>query len=61
MVIHSQTEMLRQRIYQIMAGFEDADNCDRLCRDGILHSSQLFAEGSLDAGNEIAPSCAFKS
>ena len=25
MVIHSQTEMLRQRIYQIMAGFEDAD------------------------------------
>ena len=28
MVIHSQTEMLRQRIYQIMAGFEDADDCD---------------------------------
>ena len=28
--------MLRQRIYQIMAGFEDADDCDRLCRDGIL-------------------------
>ena len=26
MVIHSQTEMLRQRIYQIMAGFEDADD-----------------------------------
>lgn len=25
-----------QRIYQIMAGFEDADDCDRLCRDGIL-------------------------
>ena len=36
MVAHSQTEMLRQRIYQIMAGFEDADDCDRLCRDGIL-------------------------
>ena len=36
MVIHSQTEMLRQRIYQIMAGFEDADDCDRLCGDGIL-------------------------
>ena len=36
MVVHSQTEMLRQRIYQIMAGFEDADDCDRLCRDGIL-------------------------
>ena len=25
MVIHSQTEMLRQRIYQIMAGFEDVN------------------------------------
>ena len=36
MVIHSQTEMLRQRIYQIIAGFEDADDCDRLCHDGIL-------------------------
>ena len=36
MVVHSQTEMLRQRIYQIMAGFEDADDCDRLCGDGIL-------------------------
>lgn len=36
MVVHSQTEMLRQRIYQIMAGFEDDEDCDRLCRDGIL-------------------------
>ena len=36
MVVHSQTEMLRQRVYQIMAGFEDADDCDRLCGDGIL-------------------------
>lgn len=36
MVVHSQTKMLRQRIYQIMAGFEDADDCDRLCRDEIL-------------------------
>ena len=26
MVVHSQTKMLRQRIYQIMAGFEDADD-----------------------------------
>lgn len=26
MVVHRQTEMLRQRIYQIMAGFEDADD-----------------------------------
>ena len=35
MVVHSQTEMLRQRIYQIMAGFEDTDDCDRLCRDRL--------------------------
>ena len=40
MVVHSQTEMLRQRIYQIMAGFEDADDCDRLRRDGILSISR---------------------
>ena len=33
MVVHSQTEMLRQRIYQIMAGFEDVDDCDRLCSE----------------------------
>lgn len=26
MVVHSQTEMLRQKIYQIIAGFEDADD-----------------------------------
>lgn len=32
---HNQTEMLRQRIYQIIAGFEDADDYDRLCRDGL--------------------------
>ena len=36
MVAHSQTETLSQRIYQIMADFEDADDCDRPCRDGIL-------------------------
>lgn len=36
MVVHNQTEMLRQRIYQIIAGFEDADDCDRLCGDRIL-------------------------
>lgn len=35
MVVHSQTEMFRQRIYQIMAGFEDTDDCDRLCRDRL--------------------------
>lgn len=36
MVIHSQTEMLRQRIYQIMAGFEDVDDCDRGRMDQMI-------------------------
>ena len=36
MVVHSHTEMLCQKIYQIMAGFEDTEDCDRPCRDGIL-------------------------
>ena len=57
MVIHSQTEMLRQRIYQIMAGFEDADDCDRLCGDGILkmcagrHIERLLRRQSVAAMN----------
>lgn len=51
MVVHSQTEMLRQRIYQIMAGFEDADDCDRLCRDGIL---KMCAGRSAPDGIDLA-------
>lgn len=51
MVVHSQTEMLRQRIYQIMAGFEDADDCDRLCRDGIL---KMCAGRSASDGIDLA-------
>ena len=51
MVVHSQTEMLRQRIYQIMAGFEDADDCDRLCRDGIL---KMCARRSASDGIDLA-------
>ena len=35
-VKHGLSEMLRQRVYQIMAGYEDADDCDRLRGDGIL-------------------------
>ena len=42
MVIHSRTEMLRQRIYRIMAGFEDADDCDMLCRDGLQGAEVRF-------------------
>ena len=53
MVVHSQTEMLRQRIYQIMAGFEDADDCDRLCRDGIMKMcAGRFASDEIDLASQ---------
>lgn len=35
-VVHSYGEMVRQRVYQIIAGYEDADDCDRLRSDGML-------------------------
>lgn len=35
-VVHSYSEMVRQRVYQIIAGYEDADDCDRLRSDGML-------------------------
>lgn len=50
-MVHGRTEMLRQRIYQIMAGFEDADDCDRLCRDGIL---KMCAGRSAPDGIDLA-------
>ena len=28
--------MVRQRVYQIIAGYEDADDCNRLRSDGML-------------------------
>ena len=53
MVVHSQTEMLRQRTCQIMAGFEDADDCDRLCRDGILKMcAGLSAPDGIDLASQ---------
>lgn len=36
LVVHSYGEMVRQRMYQIIAGYEDADDCDRLRSDGML-------------------------
>ena len=35
-VVHSYGEMVRQRVYQIIAGYEDADDCNRLRSDGML-------------------------
>lgn len=36
LVQHSYQEMLTQRIFQIAAGYEDADDCDLLRKDSIL-------------------------
>lgn len=35
-VVHTYGEMVRQRVYQIIAGYEDADDCDRLRSDGMI-------------------------
>lgn len=36
LIKHSYEEMLRQRIFQISAGYEDADDCDLLRNDSLL-------------------------
>ena len=36
LIQHSYEEMLRQRIFQIAAGYEDADDCDLLRDDSLL-------------------------
>lgn len=35
-VVHPLAEMIRQRVFQIAAGYEDADDCDRFRSDSIL-------------------------
>lgn len=58
MVVYGQTEMLRQRIYQIMAGFEDADDCDRLCRDEILKMcAGRSASDEIDLASQPTMTC----
>jgi len=41
LINHQQKEMLRQRLYQIVAGYEDADDCDLLRNDATM---KLMAE-----------------
>lgn len=36
LLVHSLEEMLTQRVFQIAAGYEDADDCDALCHDSML-------------------------
>jgi hypothetical protein len=43
-VRHDSLELLRQRIYQIVAGYEDANDADRLRHDPML---QIVADGKL--------------
>ncbi len=35
-IVHPLAEMIRQRVFQIAAGYEDADDCDRFRGDSIL-------------------------
>ena len=36
LIDHQQKEMLRQRLYQIVAGYEDVDDCDLLRNDAAM-------------------------
>jgi len=36
LIDHQQKEMLRQRLYQIVAGYEDVDDCDLLRNDAMM-------------------------
>jgi hypothetical protein len=38
LIRHGYEEMLRQRIFQIAAGYEDADDCDLLRDDSLLNN-----------------------
>ena len=36
LIVHSIQEMVTQRVFQIQAGYEDADDCDALRKDSML-------------------------
>lgn len=36
LIQHTYADMLTQRIFQIVAGYEDADDCDLLRNDSVL-------------------------
>ena len=38
LIVHSLEEMLTQRVFQIAAGYEDADDCDALRHDKFIRS-----------------------
>ncbi len=37
LIDHQQLEMVRQRLYQIVAGYEDTDDCDLLRNDPMMN------------------------
>ena len=41
LLVHSLPQLVRQRVYQIAAGFEDADDCDDLRHDSICHGQDV--------------------
>jgi hypothetical protein len=49
-VQHDALALLRQRLYQIVAGYEDANDADRLSHDPLL---QIVADEKLGAGDAL--------
>lgn len=45
LVEHSIEEQMRQRVLQIAAGYEDADDCDALRHDSVLKELREIAVG----------------
>ena len=52
LIRHSYEEMLRQRIFQIAAGYEDADDCDLLRDDSLLKICAGKAPDSLPLSSQ---------
>ena len=51
-VVHSMDELVKQRVMQIAAGFEDADDCDRLRKDSALKMSVGLTPNSYDLASQ---------
>lgn len=51
LVRHSITDLMRQRVYQIACGYEDADDCDELCGDPAF---KIAADRLPESGGDLA-------
>ncbi|MBQ7691307.1 MAG: transposase [Muribaculaceae bacterium] len=54
MIVHTYAEMVGQRVGQILCGYEDANDCDRLRDDSVLRMS-VGRKPSDGAPRTIAP------